>query len=382
MAPARAKSRRPRSGSATSSRRSTAAAIPSSASSARRSSSPRRSSATATTCSARAIRYRAPARAAGARRRSSRSATTAGAARSPSTRRAAGRSPSRRGSTASRRGSDEVTRKLEGGQTDLAGELSEGRALLGADVSLEEALAVDERATGTARSSSTSKLGVDVDRSSRASARGTSSSRARGAASRASRRCCRSSPSSASTSSTCRRSTRSGTRTARAATTRSRRSPATSAARGRSAPRRAATRRSIPTSARSPTSSGSSTRARELGIEIALDFAIQCSPDHPWLKEHPEWFHRRPDGTLKYAENPPKKYQDIYNVNFESEDWRGLWEALRDVMLHWVAHGVRVFRVDNPHTKPVPFWEWLIARGAAASSRSSCSSPRRSRGRR
>ena len=102
-------------------------------------------------------------------------------------------------------------------------------------------------------------------------------------------------------------------------------------------------------------------RAREAGIEIALDFAIQCSPDHPWLEEHPEWFHRRPDGTLKYAENPPKKYQDIYNVNFESEDRQGLWEALRDVMLYWVARGVRVFRVDNPHTKPVPFWEWLIA---------------------
>ncbi len=102
-------------------------------------------------------------------------------------------------------------------------------------------------------------------------------------------------------------------------------------------------------------------RARGLGLEIALDFAIQCSPDHPWLKEHPEWFHRRPDGTLKYAENPPKRYQDIYNVNFESEDREGLWTALRDVVLYWVAHGVQVFRVDNPHTKPLPFWEWLIA---------------------
>jgi starch synthase (maltosyl-transferring) len=100
--------------------------------------------------------------------------------------------------------------------------------------------------------------------------------------------------------------------------------------------------------------------AKALGIEIALDFAIQCSPDHPWLKQHPEWFNRRPDGTLKYAENPPKKYQDIYNVNFESEDWKGLWEALRDVVLFWVARGVTVFRVDNPHTKPAPFWEWLI----------------------
>src|SRR3954452_8101029 len=100
--------------------------------------------------------------------------------------------------------------------------------------------------------------------------------------------------------------------------------------------------------------------AKELGVEIALDFAIQCSPDHPWLKQHPEWFNRRPDGTLKYAENPPKKYQDIYNVNFESEDWQGLWQALLDVVLFWVERGVRVFRVDNPHTKPVPFWEWMI----------------------
>jgi starch synthase (maltosyl-transferring) len=100
--------------------------------------------------------------------------------------------------------------------------------------------------------------------------------------------------------------------------------------------------------------------AAEAGIELALDFAIQCSPDHPWLKEHPDWFHRRPDGTLKYAENPPKRYQDIYNVNFESDDWEALWQALRDVVLFWVERGIRVFRVDNPHTKPVAFWEWLI----------------------
>jgi starch synthase (maltosyl-transferring) len=101
--------------------------------------------------------------------------------------------------------------------------------------------------------------------------------------------------------------------------------------------------------------------ARKNGLEIALDFAIQCSPDHPWLREHPEWFHRRPDGTLKYAENPPKKYQDIYNVNFASESWRELWQALLDVVLFWVGRGVKAFRVDNPHTKPVAFWEWLIA---------------------
>jgi starch synthase (maltosyl-transferring) len=100
--------------------------------------------------------------------------------------------------------------------------------------------------------------------------------------------------------------------------------------------------------------------AREHGMDIALDFAIQCSADHPWLHEHPEWFHRRPDGTLKYAENPPKRYQDIYNVNWESSDWRSLWEALRDVLVQWVDCGVKVFRVDNPHTKPFAFWTWLI----------------------
>jgi starch synthase (maltosyl-transferring) len=100
--------------------------------------------------------------------------------------------------------------------------------------------------------------------------------------------------------------------------------------------------------------------AAELDMDIALDFAIQCSADHPWLTEHPEWFNRRPDGTLKYAENPPKRYQDIYNVNWDSEDWQGLWQALLDVVRYWVDHGVKVFRVDNPHTKPLPFWEWLI----------------------
>ena len=101
-------------------------------------------------------------------------------------------------------------------------------------------------------------------------------------------------------------------------------------------------------------------RAQEFGLELALDFAIQCSPDHPWLREHPEWFQHRPDGTIKFAENPPKRYQDIVNVDWDCDDWQSLWEALRDVVLHWVSHGVRIFRVDNPHTKPLPFWEWLI----------------------
>ncbi len=98
------------------------------------------------------------------------------------------------------------------------------------------------------------------------------------------------------------------------------------------------------------------------GMEIALDFAIQCSPDHPWLKQHPEWFKWRPDGTVRYAENPPKKYQDIVNVDFYAANAvPALWQALRDIVLFWHGEGVRIFRVDNPHTKPLPFWEWLIA---------------------
>jgi starch synthase (maltosyl-transferring) len=98
---------------------------------------------------------------------------------------------------------------------------------------------------------------------------------------------------------------------------------------------------------------------------LALDLALQCSPDHPWLTEHPEWFSRRPDGTLKYAENPPKRYQDIYNLNFESAEWRELWRALLDVVLTWVGRGIKIFRVDNPHTKPVAFWAWLIREAQA-----------------
>jgi starch synthase (maltosyl-transferring) len=101
-------------------------------------------------------------------------------------------------------------------------------------------------------------------------------------------------------------------------------------------------------------------RAREYGLEIALDIAFQCSPDHPYAKSHPEWFRRRPDGSIQYAENPPKKYEDIYPFDFESQDWQALWDELRSVVRFWMEHDVRIFRVDNPHTKPFPFWEWLI----------------------
>ena len=101
--------------------------------------------------------------------------------------------------------------------------------------------------------------------------------------------------------------------------------------------------------------------ANRLGLDVALDIAFQASPDHPWVKEHPEWFKHRPDGSIKYAENPPKKYQDIYPIDFESAAWPELWTALRDVFLFWIGHGVTIFRVDNPHTKSFRFWEWCIA---------------------
>jgi starch synthase (maltosyl-transferring) len=100
--------------------------------------------------------------------------------------------------------------------------------------------------------------------------------------------------------------------------------------------------------------------ANKRGLEIALDFAINCSPDHPYVQEHPEWFYQRPDGSIRYAENPPKKYQDIYPINFHCDDWKALWKELIDVVQFWVDCGVKIFRVDNPHTKPVAFWEELI----------------------
>jgi starch synthase (maltosyl-transferring) len=101
-------------------------------------------------------------------------------------------------------------------------------------------------------------------------------------------------------------------------------------------------------------------KAKNYGIEIAIDLAYQCSIDHPYIKEHPEWFRWRPDGTLQYAENPPKKYEDILPLNFETEKWQGLWDELKSIVIFWIEKGIRIFRIDNPHTKPFAFWEWLI----------------------
>jgi starch synthase (maltosyl-transferring) len=102
-------------------------------------------------------------------------------------------------------------------------------------------------------------------------------------------------------------------------------------------------------------------RVKKVGMELAMDIAFQCAPDHPWVAEHPEWFKKRADGSIQYAENPPKKYQDIYPLDFESSNWQGLWEALKEVFIYWAGKGVLIFRVDNPHTKAFPFWEWCIA---------------------
>ena len=248
------------------------------------------------------------------------------------------------------------------GQEDLASELAEGARAA-------RRRRADRR--GGARVDGRRPLGEDVV----ADARGRRRPRARalrrlvravpalvGRLRGRARSCCRGSPSSASTSSTCRRSTRSARRTARAATTRSTAGPERSRQPvGDRLARRAATTRSTRSSARSRSSTRLVARREGAGIEIALDFAIQCSPDHPWLKEHPEWFHRRPDGTLKYAENPPKSYQDIYNVNFDSRGLEGsLGRRCATSSCSGSRAASRVFRVDNPHTKPVPFWEWLI----------------------
>ncbi|MGH8009934.1 MAG: alpha-amylase family glycosyl hydrolase, partial [Candidatus Binatia bacterium] len=101
-------------------------------------------------------------------------------------------------------------------------------------------------------------------------------------------------------------------------------------------------------------------KAQEYDMELALDLAFQCTPDHPYVQEHPQWFRHRPDGSIQYAENPPKKYQDIYPLDFETEHWQELWDELKSVVFFWIDQGIRIFRVDNPHTKSFRFWEWLI----------------------
>ena len=134
-----------------------------------------------------------------------------------------------------------------------------------------------------------------------------------------------------------------------------------SAAPGRSAPLKGGTKLCIRALGTLEDFRALAAAAAERGIDIALDIAFQCSPDHPYVKENPQWFRHRPDGTIQYAENPPKKYQDIYPLDFGCDDWKALWEELKSVFLFWVEQGVRIFRVDNPHTKPFGFWEWCLA---------------------
>ena len=274
-----------------------------------------------------------------ARCRCSRSATTAAAARSPSTGRAAGSSPSRRGPTGSRPGRTSCAARSKRARRTSPASSPRARCCSAASPSRSTRGSPRTRATATAWSL--------------AAARGRRRPRAR-----ALRRLVRAlpalvrrlprrregaaagSPSSASTSSTCRRSTRSGTRTARAANNALAPGPGDLGSPWAIGAEEGGHDAIHPELGTWDDFDALVAAARGAGLEIALDFAIQCSPDHPWLKEHPEWFNRRPDGTLKYAENPPKRYQDIYNVNFESEDWRGLWQALLDVVLVWVERGV------------------------------------------
>ena len=181
------------------------------------------------------------------------------------------------------------------------------------------------------------------------------------------RRACPTSRRWASTSSTCRPSTRSARRSARGRTTPSPPSRATSGSPWAIGAAEGGHKAILPELGTLEDFRRFVRTAGEHGIEIALDVAFQSSPDHPYVKEHPEWFRKRPDGTIQYAENPPKKYQDIYPFDFETEDWRELWDELKSVFDFWIGEGVRIFRVDNPHTKPFPFWEWMIARDQEAS---------------
>ena len=166
-------------------------------------------------------------------------------------------------------------------------------------------------------------------------------------------------PTWGSTSCTCRRSIRSGAPAARARTGPRTPPRGTRAARGPSAPTRGATA-VHPELGTLEEFRDLVTAAAARGIDVAIDLAFQASPDHPWVTEHPEWFRHLPDGTIRYAENPPKRYEDIYPLDFETTDWQALWAELLEVVRFWVDQGVKVFRVDNPHTKPFAFWEWMI----------------------
>ena len=177
------------------------------------------------------------------------------------------------------------------------------------------------------------------------------------------------SPRWASTSCTCRRFIRSAAATAKDATTACRRAPRIPARRGRSAAPPAGTRASTRSSARSRTSRASAAKPSASGSRWRSTSRSSARPDHPYVREHPLWFARRPDGSVQFAENPPKKYEDIFPIDFGTPEWRELWQELRDVVLFWVDQGVKVFRVDNPHTKPFDFWRWLIADVQAQPSR-------------
>ncbi len=174
------------------------------------------------------------------------------------------------------------------------------------------------------------------------------------------RRACPRSPRWGSTSSTCRRSTRSAAASARAPTTRTAAGPGDPGSPWAIGADEGGHKAIHPELGTLDDFRHLVARAADHGLEIALDIAFQCAPDHPYATDHPEWFRRRPDGTIQYAENPPKKYQDIYPFDFETDSWRDLWDELRSIVDFWIQQGVRIFRVDNPHTKPFAFWEWLI----------------------
>ena len=313
--------------------------VPGQATSATASTCTRPCSRTVTTRSAGAVRVRGPGRARLAEEPLRALDNDRWAGRSRSTGRAGGSSPSRRGPTASRPGRTSCGARSRPARRISRGELAEGAALLGARVADGRGRA----RRGGRRPPRRGRLGRRSRWTSiacsRGSAPGTSCSRARGAGSR------RDGGAAAAGGARFRRRLPAADPPDRAHEPEGTNNTLDARAGDPGSPvgdRRGGgrPRRDQPGARHVGGLRRDGRRGARRGVEIALDFAIQCSPDHPWLKEHPEWFNRRPDGTLKYAENPPKRYQDIYNVNFESEDWRGLWQALLEVVLYWVERGV------------------------------------------